>query len=381
MLSATVSIQPTVRPAPTTTKNEPVVEKMVKMWSPRTWWGLFKAQDESVFCSFQADRFVYALLSVLVPVLCLQLLSSSSSVAAMLLSLPSPWVLVHANMALQEMTSFAQTCQKWKTTRMTILPEAIQCWEERLQQGRCVDGSTIGGGSGDQYDLYLPPPPPATTTTTNKKEEEEEQKEALSFPAVILLPGALVPHRAYARVASMLSDCGVIVAVLSMEPMGMAKRHLGADPGRLKRIQQDVLLATAAGMSVSSWGLVGHSLGAFAAMHLLAALSLSERKPSRLVLWGAANLPHTRTNLRHFTSAHVLVVQGGCDGFCHMADPTAFQQDFPPQTRYHTIAGGIHNQFGSYQDGMGQTARISNHQFHQKLTATTARFLHNPRDF
>ena len=57
---------------------------------------------------------------------------------------------------------------------------------------------------------------------------------------LLFLPGFMVPHSAYSEVAAMISDSGIVVVVLSMEPLRIPAASLGADSRDLKRILRRV---------------------------------------------------------------------------------------------------------------------------------------------
>ena len=176
-----------------------------------------------------------------------------------------------------------------------------------------------------KYDVYLPTktnPLPATTTTTtsptlstpsSKYQDTAKRKKSI----IMLFPGALVPHVAYSNVASYMvekqananansnsngNDGGgggsnaneeeeCIVVVMSFEPFRLATQHFGADvrsiQNIMKRIERELTTGRyynnkgnkynvgqqhqqqQAEMEIEfEWTLMGHSLGAFAAMRL-----------------------------------------------------------------------------------------------------------------
>ena len=84
--------------------------------------------------------------------------------------------------------------------------------------------------------------------------------------ANLLLPGYGISHLAYSEVACRLSNAGVVVVVVvtSMEPLRIAHRHLGADCLSMGRIMKRVQ----GGSTSYKWHLLGHSAGAFGALHL-----------------------------------------------------------------------------------------------------------------
>lgn len=105
---------------------------------------------------------------------------------------------------------------------------------------------------------------------------------------------------------------------------------------------------------------------------------------SRLFLWGSANFPNTRTNLRDdilMDEFPVLVIQGSNDVLCRMnaKQLAEFQNDFPAETTiYETIDGAAHNWFAPVDQGdpsyVGM-ASISMNQQQEVAVALTADFL------
>lgn len=172
-----------------------------------------------------------------------------------------------------------------------------------------------------------------------------------------------------------------------MEPSRMATYHLGADAHRMKRIMRHVSTLIALRQSSKSilWSIGGHSMGSFAAMRLAKELNDDDDDGttmpiSHLFLWGAADFPNTRTDLRNSTLP-VLVLQGSNDVLCRMtaSQLNEFKSDFPLQTtRYQTIDGAAHNWFASVQEGDPEFvghASISMEEQQNEAVARTAAFL------
>jgi pimeloyl-ACP methyl ester carboxylesterase len=265
----------------------------------------------------------------------------------------------------------AQTCHFWKAERRDPLPQALDCLAERVESGRC---RRFG-----RYDVFFPPPQQQHNNTQGGLGQYQH--------AALFLPGALIAHTAYTEVAAKLSDAGICVVTVSMEPSRMATAHLGADSKRMKRIMKKVNTL----LPVSPfWSIGGHSMGSFAAMRIAKELSSTNdnadaaTRISRLFLWGSANFPNTRTNLRDdglMDEFPVLIIQGSNDILCRMdAQQLAeFQNDFPADTTiYKTIDGAAHNWFASVDQGepsyVGK-ASIPMNQQQEQAVALTAEFL------
>ncbi|OEU05922.1 hypothetical protein FRACYDRAFT_257289 [Fragilariopsis cylindrus CCMP1102] len=145
-----------------------------------------------------------------------------------------------------------------------------------------------------RYDVYLPSSLFSTTTTTSTTSTLATTTNN-KLQVLLFLPGAYVSHEAYSEIASRLSDEGFVVAVLSMEPLRLADSRLGnTDVTTMKEIMNsitnEILPSTSksklkskplanmgnADNNISNnnnkkiieFTLMGHSLGAFAAMKL-----------------------------------------------------------------------------------------------------------------
>jgi hypothetical protein len=336
----------------------------VLLVSPRTWLGVIQHMRQSPFVPFRVERLLQSVLGVLVPLLVLSLAKINPRVILPL----SPWTFGAVQGGIAPVQQIAQTCHFWKAGRRDPLPHALDCLAERVASGRC---RRFG-----RYDVFFPPP-------HNNSVIGQQQHAAL------FLPGALIAHTAYTEVAAKLSDTGICVVTVSMEPCRMATAHLGADSKRMKRIMKRVNKL----LPVSPfWSIGGHSMGSFAAMRIAKELFPTNDDDDaatriwRLFLWGSANFPDTRTNLRDdelMEDFPVLVIQGSNDVLCRMdAQQLAeFQNDFPADTTiYETIDGAAHNWFASVDQGdpfyVGK-ASISMNQQQEEAVALTADFLLN----
>jgi hypothetical protein len=117
------------------------------------------------------------------------------------------------------------------------------------------------------YDLYLPNKDKIRIGDKQGEPHEREPTQAL-----LLLPGALVEHTAYAGLASRLADRhGILVAVINLEPTRLAYSFLPTmAPSRLLRLAQEIeqrLQAQESSRTNSTdettkvlWSIGGHSL-------------------------------------------------------------------------------------------------------------------------
>ena len=436
----------------TTTATNSMPPTTPRLWNPATWFGLWQAQTASTFCPLNPSRIMDALLRILVPWMVLHTITLRQSqqqqqqrppmmilhgqygiphpLLPLVLTVASPWSIDPLQTLSQQLSSFVQTCQNWRNTRMSVLPDATDCFQQRLSSHQCQC-------LGPDVHVYLP----SRKRTIRQRRETHEKgnnNTTIQQHALLFLPGALVPPRAYAEVAAALSDRGILVVVVSMEPFGMARPFLGADPIRMQRIlqrveqtvlssssstttqqQQETVLNSStttttnddtvqqhSSVPIFHWSIGGHSLGAFAAMRLFWLNHCRRQQQDnfvvfhKLIMWGAANLPHTRTDLSRLASRFLpvvspilqtLVVQAANDAFCAMTDhdATIFRRDFDTdRTCFVTLPRGSHDQFGSYCTSSATTTtddeddaaarvqrRRQRREFHKQLVQTTVDFI------
>eukprot|EP00542_Grammatophora_oceanica_P014373 CAMPEP_0194043400 /NCGR_PEP_ID=MMETSP0009_2-20130614/15040_1 /TAXON_ID=210454 /ORGANISM="Grammatophora oceanica, Strain CCMP 410" /LENGTH=378 /DNA_ID=CAMNT_0038687593 /DNA_START=6 /DNA_END=1142 /DNA_ORIENTATION=- len=351
-----------------------IVEKGL-LFSPRTWWGLALFQATSPFRPLRLDVFLQSLVAIATTLV----LSLFSPRRLLLAAVLSPWSLgLLATSVIPTMVSFASGFANLTQNRIPPLPSAISTLQERIESGRAYRYR--------RYDVYLPPKEELTTTLGGvDPQRQHEQTESPSSPSLLFFfPGMLVHHTAYSEVASKLSDHGILVVVLSMEPIRLGVfGGLGASPKRLRKILRQ-LGDTVVGMtSDSKFALGGHSLGAFTAMKLASQEDDELMKPSHLFLWGASpNFESVHTDISS-TSVPCLLVQASKDNLCTPSSKDVLQRfhDRLPKstTVFHNIFGGAHHQFGSYAEPedvrYGGVPEIDTAKFHDKLCHVTSKFL------
>ena len=195
----------------------------------------------------------------------------------------------------------------------------------------------------DAYDLFLPPPSSDGTGTTNAK-----------F-GIVFFPGALVSHTSYAAIASKLSDRGILVIILSLEPL-RCDNNVESSKRRVLNAINNIVSESEA--TVDEWVLSGHSYGAFMAIYVA-----SEMKPgvSRLVFCGLREKWLDDISSRS-NPPQVLLINGSEDKLVNKPSKKqkeAFRNSYPPvftssskgskgSTTHITIEGGNHAGFGHY---------------------------------
>ena len=247
------------------------------------------------------------------------------------------------------------------------------------------------------YDLYLP---------QNDKLRIKRGRKTL-IPSLILFPGFGIHHSAYAEVAARISDSGIAVAVVSLEPLRLAHEALGGGIDDVRRIIR------LAGEDVSryynnyseliiEWSVGGHSMGGYNSLQLAEAILIEQETPSvvlknkksvsqiglDIVVWAAGNLvdivPKLRINKR--PPLRVLILNGENDGIVKM-EPKLKRQllsKLPKSTtELRTIKGANHSGFASYDTASKKSTTFSfngertitlNEQ-HEEVCSQTVRFI------
>lgn len=208
---------------------------------------------------------------------------------------------------------------------------------------------------------------------------------------ILFFPGALVNHTAYASIAAGLSDQGIVVVVLSLEPVRFVCN--------LRLARELTLRAWKAfpkEWETKEWVLAGHSAGANLALNL--AIENAEEPTttsiSRVVVCGAGRNEigsggSLRENAKPFRA---LVVNGSEDNLVqsvgekdrnefvnHLLPPNEDHQEGDKSlgsTRFVTIEGGNHAQFADYPGSvMDGVASIPAKQQQRLFVETTCKFL------
>lgn len=354
----------------------------LRLFSPSTWLGIAKLRPD---VSWQWQKFFRYMTGILLPaigyygftlatkILWTGFSSAGISSAAVITEICSLNKLQHVNFLIP-FTPWSIFCL-WKGTegirsvargiwsaswfsgkQSNANPDAWETLSERISSGRAHRSR--------RYDLYLPPP-------SDKKGNNKGQQEA-----IILLPGFGVEHCAYAGPAALFSDAGYVVVVVSAEPLRAASPELGCTPGAIRRIQRQVCQQI--GHELTSWSLVGHSMGAFTATQLVGPLNLR-----RVVMWASAPafLDALSQDEHFLTNTHVLIIQGSNDKVIELYVKSKeqwreFNSRLPRGTVTRTISGGTHGGFGSYTSvWFTEEPIINRSEQHRQAVQLTVRFL------
>lgn len=146
----------------------------------------------------------------------------------------------------------------------------------------------------------------------------------------IIYPGGFVDPVAYAPIARDIARQGYLVVIAPM-PLNLAVTGI--------ETADDIIAAHPA---IESWAIGGHSLGGAMAAEYV------QNNPNAiagLALWAA--YPAENTDLSGLPLA-VVSIFGDTDGVAAVSDVTGAAGRLPADTRFITIPGGNHTQFGYY---------------------------------
>mmetsp|Transcript_13643 Transcript_13643/g.27514 ORF Transcript_13643/g.27514 Transcript_13643/m.27514 type:complete len:512 (+) Transcript_13643:71-1606(+) len=281
----------------------------IRLFSPRTWWGIMVCEDRSSFSPFDMSTILQSFVGLLLPLLVLWtidlvrlvVLRHHTSVATVvftgggapmpkvtlgrlvLVSLVSPWSIQCIYQIYRQLSILLQSLQTTLKNRSSTLTRAIDVLSKRIQNHRAYRTR--------RFDVYFPPSLGNSILANGRKNNDGDN----TLQALLLIPGASVSHEAYSEVAARLSDNGLLVAVMSLEPLRIAHHLLGTDKASVKRIMEQITeqirmhtatteywqdgdgnsndnsktAETEMPVRTVEWTLMGHSMGSFASMKLL----------------------------------------------------------------------------------------------------------------
>ena len=226
-------------------------------------------------------------------------------------------------------------CKDFTEGRIPPFKTAQNLLAQRILSGRAI--RTKKG-----YDVFLP--------SKNSNDGSNESKNKEECPCLVLYPGWLINHTAYAPVAAKLSDRGILVVVLSMEPFRASVQPTSIETKRYLGIMYEVLAEI--DHPVSEWAVGGHGVGAHLAMKIAKATSPGT---SKLVVWGCGSKPidAKSADLSKNKTMQALVLNGSEDRSIlrlSFEQQNAFFGILPELTTINkSIPGGNHNGFGHYE--------------------------------
>jgi len=243
---------------------------------------------------------------------------------------------------------------------------------EKIKEGRVLQRHS--------YDLYLPP---------KEESSDDATTDSNHIKCLLLFPGFGIHHSAYADVASLISQYGIPVAVVSLEPLRLAHGKLGGSIQDVRRIlksagkdvvkyckqhDNDKAKKKDDESIILEWDLGGHSMGGYNSLQLAQVLQQSDdehltiklsqkdeslsRIGSQIIVWGAGNLVESVPNLQTSISSdesslRVLVLLASNDDiakFTSHRQKRDLLRKLPRRSRMQTIKGANHSGFASYDE-------------------------------
>jgi predicted Rdx family selenoprotein len=255
--------------------------------------------------------------------------------------------------------------------------------------------------------VYLPPSAPAGTTYTPTSTTTTRTTTTTATNAILFLPGGGVEHVAYSVPATMLSNAGYTVVVVSAEPLLLGIPALGTNVSAMRRIQrrieqrhdhsmfpsktaaskQSSKISTTSRHPKMTWALLGHSLGAFTVCQLAKELFKSNmggdttEANSKVVMWAVIPIIEMLPDLSGHQRLPVLVVQGSRDyaieTFATEELTKQFWQRLPEDAAEVVVAGGTHSGFTNNVSPWTKKEKggISNEEQQRQAVRATVDFL------
>jgi alpha-beta hydrolase superfamily lysophospholipase len=296
----------------------------------------------------------------------------------------SPWTLGMIWCARSPVRQIWSAVRLTQSLRAATNAAAWQSLVEGVESGRVYRTR--------RYDVYLPPPSAHTGTPISTSNHPH---------AILFLPGLGVEHVAYSAPATLLSNAGYTVVVVSAEPLLMGLPEMGTTVSAMRRIQQAVerrhyhsdFSSKMAARKKSStparlkmtWALLGHSMGSFTACQLAQEFCKSNmgdtEANSKVVMWGSAPFIDYLPDLSGHQRLPILVVQGSRDAIIRAFGTEEltkqFWQRLPEDTAELVLDGGTHSGFANYVALFPLTGEdgINNDEQHRQAVQATVDFL------
>lgn len=279
----------------------------------------------------------------------------------------SPFVLTSLHQQqVQIRDTIINRIKMWHVLRLQPDDDAIECQNESIQKNTLLRKR--------HCDIYFP-----SVLTKKKSMQRKPQSKGNNHgnedykkqKVLLFLPGAFVDHASYSIIANELAARGIVVVILSMEPLRLALRRLGGDISDLQHVMKIVeneLLKrhhhhhgennTITGIE---WSIGGHSLGGYSAMRLSPSLHdriKRNQENLKIVVWAAGTNLRFMTDLSSFTQNEMktLIVIGSNDPLCDFSFKNkgivksllALLPSSSSPAQFEIIKGGTHNNFASY---------------------------------
>ena len=188
------------------------------------------------------------------------------------------------------------------------LEEAIECLDKGIARGDVIRKN--------KFDVYLPPrryyEGDVNCRIVGSGESRRETTDDKRIDGLVFLPGMWVNHASYATCATRLAKSGLVVVVISAEPLQLPTHLLGAgfaDIEIAKKWVEKELRSRGSKASID-WSLGGHSMGAYTSLKLAYKNRCAMRK---LVIWGAGSFPERVPDLSECIDLNILSVHASLD--------------------------------------------------------------------
>jgi alpha-beta hydrolase superfamily lysophospholipase len=206
---------------------------------------------------------------------------------------------------------------------------------------------------------------------------------------------------AYSVPATMLSNAGYTVVVVSAEPLLFGLPAVGTNVSAMRRIQNGIeqqhyhssfqffkrvarKKSSKTSTTLMSWALLGHSLGGFTVCQLAEAFCKSSdttKADVKVVMWAVAPFMKMLPDLSGHQRLPLLVVQGSRDDiietFATEELTKQFWQRLPEDAAEVVVAGGTHSGFANYVSTWTKKEKggISNEEQQRQAVRATVDFL------
>lgn len=144
---------------------------------------------------------------------------------------------------------------------------------------------------------------------------------------LLIMHGALIKPQSYAKTAAFFASRGYTVFL----PYGFARLSITAVDSAAKR---------AAEFGLDGWFVIGHSMGGFSSMTLIA----KQRLPIKAAALWASAMPSDFSG----SNLPILFLWGDHDGLLPTERFAQTRQNLPAATKFVTVAGGNHQNFAMY---------------------------------
>ena len=304
----------------------------------------------------------------------------------------SPYTLATCSKKIASQISiFINRYRMWKILRIEPDEEAMVCLERGMSRNEIIRTK--------MFDVYFPP---ISRHNDNPGDTIQQQNEK-NQKGIIILPGAFVNHASYSNIAKKISEKGIIAVVLSMEPLRLACKGMGADFSDIRNamslVQKGWIKRTTGSGKINcncgsiEWSIGGHSLGAYSAMKLSTKLKnylVNQKKCQKtlkVVIWAAGDtLRYVPDLSKHQHQLEALVILGSNDAYCDFSSTNkkrvllpSFLSKLPRNRTCTFIEGGTHNNFASYSGPVEYNGipGISKNRQHNLVVNETTNFLLN----